>query len=140
MSVSPSKHDSFRKLVQSSFQNLVVVFGRCVRTKFSDNLAPPAKQNFYHEKNQPKPSVLALSVLKFLKNSEKFPTFDQKSSLCLFQGETAISLSNWMMKVEVQEQSPEYCHNAYKGTSIKYVSLKSNRYQIYCILLNKTSY
>ena len=32
-----------------------------------------------------------------------------------FQGETAISLSNWMMKVEVQEQTPEFCHNAYKG-------------------------
>ena len=32
-----------------------------------------------------------------------------------FQGETAISLSNWMMKVEVQEQTPEFCQNAYKG-------------------------
>ena len=36
-----------------------------------------------------------------------------------FQGETAISLSNWMMKVEVQEQTPEFCQNAYKGMLFK---------------------
>ena len=36
-----------------------------------------------------------------------------------FQDETAISLSNWMMKVEVQEQTPEFCHNAYKGMLFK---------------------
>jgi len=49
---------------------------------------------------------------------------ERKQKMCVATGfgttsETAISLSNWMMKVEVQEQSPEYCHNAYKDEIVR---------------------
>jgi len=49
---------------------------------------------------------------------------ERKQKMCVATGfgttsETAISLSNWMMKVEVKEQTPEYCHNAYKDEIVR---------------------
>lgn len=49
---------------------------------------------------------------------------ERKQKMCVATGfgttsETAISLSNWMMKVEVQEQTPEFCQNAYKDEIVR---------------------
>jgi len=49
---------------------------------------------------------------------------ERKQKMCVATGfgttsETAISLSNWMMKVEVKEQTSEYCHNAYKDEIVR---------------------
>lgn len=49
---------------------------------------------------------------------------ERKQKMCVATGfgttsETAISLSNWMMKVEVREQTPEFCHNAYKDEIVR---------------------